>query len=97
MTLTAKQEKALAVWQRWYSDKLGLINKQLDKGKAVEGYSGAEDDLFEAFGCVRPDEEKSKEKQELLEEVYERADTIHTGNRDEDIGKAVHELVLKYR
>ena len=57
MTLTPEQEKALAAWQRWYSAKLTRISEQLDKGKAIEGYSGAEDDLHQAFGCVCPDEE----------------------------------------
>lgn len=57
MNLTKKQEKALRVWARWYSAKLDRINVQQDKtGKAVEGYSGAEQDLFEALGCATVDD-----------------------------------------
>jgi hypothetical protein len=61
--MTPEQLKALAAWQRWYSAKLDRINEQVRRrhdGVADcgdhEDYSPAEQDLFEAFGCERPDE-----------------------------------------
>lgn len=39
--------KALAAWGRWYSARLDRI-----RAGSSEGYTGYEQDLFEAIGCV---------------------------------------------
>ena len=53
MELTEKQIKALNEWTKWYSAKLDRINDSLcGRKKPTEGYSGYEQDLFEAFGCI---------------------------------------------
>jgi hypothetical protein len=54
-----KLEKALKAWAKWYSAKLDRIGAQIERGKRVEDYSGAEQDLFEALGCQSHDEKDS--------------------------------------
>jgi hypothetical protein len=50
--LTSNQAKAVKAWCNWYSAKLDRIGDTVDNGKDItEGYSGAEQDVFEAFGC----------------------------------------------
>lgn len=49
--MNPEQIKAIKAWCNWYSAKLARIGAQMDAGQRHEDYSGAEQDLFEAFGC----------------------------------------------
>lgn len=48
----SKLQSALGAWATWYSRKLRRISSRPANLKSAEAYSGAEQDLFEALGCV---------------------------------------------